>query len=188
MCICYATIKPTWNHAQIGFWVIAGIAQSGPLTLVLALVQFAAPHAFIATASGFALSARAMGGAFGSAVLNAIINSKISATLAPQVGGAATSAGLPASSVPQLLAAVAKGAGYDAVPGIDPTILAEALAAKDWAYARAYRLAWASVIPFVVLAMGCVLATTSVKELMTDRVEASVEGTTKKSDGKGGEA
>ncbi|KAK3706835.1 hypothetical protein LTR37_012514 [Vermiconidia calcicola] len=73
VCICYATITPKWSNPQYGLNVLAGIGQSGPLTLILALVQFAAPHAYIATASGFALSARAIGGAFGSAVLNAIV-------------------------------------------------------------------------------------------------------------------
>lgn len=38
--ICYATIKPTWNKPQIGFNVISGIGQSGPLTLLVAYVQF----------------------------------------------------------------------------------------------------------------------------------------------------
>ncbi len=38
--------------------------------------------------------------------------------------------------------------------------------ASEWAYAHAYRLAWAGVVPFVVL---------DVKELMTEKVEATVE-------------
>jgi hypothetical protein len=155
--------------------VLAGIGQSGPLTLILALVQFAAPHAFIATASGFALSARAIGGAFGSAVLDAIINGKIDSTLAPKVAKAATGAGLPASSVPGLLEAIGAGTGFDKVPGLNDTILDQALDARDWAYARAYNLAWASIIPFVALAIVAVFFIKQVKELMTEHVEASVE-------------
>ena len=175
VCICYATIKPSENGAQYAFAVLAGIGQSGPLTLILALVQFAAPHAFIATASGFALSARAIGGAFGSAVLDAIINGKIDATLERDVSQAATGAGLPASSVPALLKAIGAGEGFDKVPGITDAILKQALDARNWAYARAYRLAWASIIPFVVLALVAVVFIKQVKELMTERVEASVE-------------
>ncbi|OAG36053.1 hypothetical protein AYO21_09771 [Fonsecaea monophora] len=175
VCICYATIKPSENHAQYAFAVLAGIGQAGPLTLILALVQFAAPHAFIATASGFALSARAIGGAFGSAVLDAIINGKIDATLARDVTRAATGAGLPASSVPDLLEAIGAGEGFDAVRGLNGTILDAALDARNWAYARAYRLAWASIIPFVALAIVAVIFIKHVKELMTEHVEASVE-------------
>ena len=47
--------------------------------------------------------------------------------------------------------------------------------ASRWSYAHAYRLAWASVIPFVVLALIAVAFLRGVKELMTEKVEATVE-------------
>ena len=175
VCICYATITPNEDHAQYGFNVIAGVAQSGPLTLILALVQFTAPHAFIATASGFALSGRAIGGAFGSAVLDAIINGKLASTLAPEVSAAAIAAGLPASSVSSLLDAMAAGEGFSEVAGLNERILAQALNASHLVYAHAYRLAWASIISFVVLDIVAVAFIHNVKEPMTDQVEASVE-------------
>ena len=174
--ICYATLHATgsYNKAQYGFAVLAGIGQSGPLTLILALVQFSAPHAFIATASGFALSCRAIGGAFGSAVLDAIINGKLAANLEPKVGAAAVQAGLPKSSVPALLLAIATGE-FDDVDGLNPKVLGAALDASHVVYAEAYRLAWASIIPFVVLAIVAVIFIKQVKEQMTDHVDASVE-------------
>ena len=163
------------NHAQIGFNILSGIGQSGPLTLLVAAVQFTAPHAFLSTATGLAFSARAIGGAFGSAVIDAIINGKLSSTYAPQVSAAAVKAGLPKSSVPALLAAFAKGTGFDAVPGNNAKIMASASLASEWAYAHAYRLGWASIVPFVVLALVAVGCLRGVKELMTERVEATVE-------------
>jgi hypothetical protein len=163
------------SKAQIGFNVISGIGQSGPLTLLVALVQFTAPHAFLSTATGLAFSARAIGGAFGSAVLDAIINGKLASTLVPNVTAAAIKAGLPAKSVPALLEAMATGVGLTDVPGIDPSILAAASNASEWAYAHAYRLAWASIVPFVVLALVAVICLKGVKELMTEKVEATVE-------------
>jgi hypothetical protein len=42
-------------------------------------------------------------------------------------------------------------------------------------YAKAYRLAWSSIIPFVVLAWIAVAFLKGVKELMTEHVEATVE-------------
>jgi len=163
------------SKAQIGFNVISGIGQSGPLTLLVALVQFTAPHAFLSTATGLAFSARAIGGAFGSAVLDAIINGKLASTLVPNVSAAAIKAGLPAKSVPALLEAMATGAGLTDVPGVNPSILAAASNASEWAYAHAYRLAWASIVPFVVLALIAVICLKGVKELMTEKVEATVE-------------
>jgi len=173
--ICYANIKTSMNHAQLGFNILSGIGQSGPLTLIVALVQFTSPHAYLSTATGLAFSARAIGGAFGSAVLDTIINSKIASSYAPAVSGAATAAGLPSSSVPALLAAFAAGTGFTTVPGISPEILAAATHASQETYAAAYRLAWSSIIPFVVLAIVSIIFLKGVKELMTEHIEATVE-------------
>ncbi|RDL37386.1 MFS general substrate transporter [Venustampulla echinocandica] len=173
--ICYACINPSMKNAQIGFNIISGIGQSGPLTLLVALVQFTAPHAYLSTATGLAFSARALGGAFGSAVLNAIINGKISSTYVPAVSSAATNAGLPITSIPDLLKALESGAGFAEVPGVNDKILGSAISASQNAYAAAYRLAWASIIPFVVLSIVAVAFLKGVKELMTEHVEATVE-------------
>ncbi|OTB02549.1 hypothetical protein M426DRAFT_264349 [Hypoxylon sp. CI-4A] len=172
--ICYATIQPTWSSAQIGFNVLAGIGQAGPLTLLVACIQFTAPHAFLSTATGLAFSARAIGGAFGSAVLNAIINGRLASHYAEGVGAAAVSAGLPPSNVPELLEALDAGqmSGVDAAT---PAIWAVAVEASKWEYTYAYRLAWASVIPFVVLAILAVALLKGVKDLMTEKIEATVE-------------
>lgn len=173
--ICYGCITPSWNHAQIGLNVIAGIGQSGPLTLLVALVQFTAPHAYLSTATGLAFAARALGGAFGSAVLNAIINSTLAGSLETGVSKAALAAGLPASSLPALLEAMATGVGLTEIAGITPAILGAAGAASEHAYAHAYNLAWWSVFPFIVIALIAVACLKGVKELMTERVEATVE-------------
>ncbi|KAI8624729.1 MFS general substrate transporter [Xylariaceae sp. FL1651] len=174
--ISYANIKPTWNDAQIGLGVLAGIGQAGPLTLLVACVQFTAPHAFLSTATGLAFSARAIGGAFGSAVLNAIINGHLNGQYNSAVSQAAVSAGLPISSVPALLQAFESGEiGSGAVEGANATIWVAATKASEWQYAYAYRLAWSSIIPFVVLAIVAVALLKGVKNLMTERVEATVE-------------
>lgn len=173
--VCYGCIKPSWNKAQIGLNVVAGIGQAGPLTLLVALIQLTAPHSHLAVATGLAFSSRAIGGAFGSAVLGAIINGKLSHTLSQQTAAAAVKAGLPESSLPALLKAMAMGEGLMSVPGITKQSLAAAIKANRAAYAHAYRLAWWSIFPFVVLAIICVACLKSVKELMTEKVEATVE-------------
>lgn len=163
---------------QIGINIIAAIGQSGPLTLLVAAVQFSAPHAFLSTATGLAFSARAIGGAFGSAVLDAIINGRLASHYAPAVGAAATAAGLPSESVPALLEALAAGVvGGDggAVEGATQAVWAAAVGESRVQYAAAYRLAWSSIIPFVVLATVAIVCMRGVGELMTDKVEATVE-------------
>lgn len=173
--ICYATIRPSWSSAQLGFNVLAGIGQAGPLTLLVACIQFTAPHAFLSTATGLAFSARAIGGAFGSAVLNAIINGQLASHYAAGVESAAVNAGLATGSVPALLEALAAGQIGLGVDTATPAVWAAAVEASRWQYAHAYRLAWASVIPFVVLAIVAVALLKGVKDLMTEEVEATVE-------------
>lgn len=121
-----------------------------------------------------AFSSRAIGGAFGSAVLDAIINGRLASHYAPAVAAAAVSAGLPEDSVPALLEALATGA-RDGVQGATSSVWDAAVSESHWQYAYAYRLAWASIIPFVVLAIVAVACMRGVKELMTEKVEASVE-------------
>ncbi|KAF1961542.1 MFS general substrate transporter [Byssothecium circinans] len=177
--ICYANIRPDWSTPQIIFTVLTGIGCSGPLTLLVACVQFTAPHAFLSTATGLAFSARAIGGAFGSAVISAVINSRLTSHYASDVGSAATAAGLPASSIPALLKAMKAGTATTVrgrgIPGANAEVMRAAWEASYWSYARAYRLGWWSVVPFVALATASVAAMRGVKELMTEKVEATVE-------------
>lgn len=185
VCILYCFISPDWNAAQYVFNVICGIGQSGPLSLIVAVVQFTCPHAYLSTATGVAFTARAVGGAFGAAVLTSIINGHLGAHYTSNVGRAAVAAGLSEDQVPALAAGIRAGSKtlLDSIEGLTEEILEEATDASRWTYARAYRKAWASIIPFTVLAMGCVWFLKGVKEMMTERVEATVEKVKKPDEG-----
>lgn len=134
-----------------------------------------------------AFSARAIGGAFGSAVLDAIVNGRLTSDYAPSVANMAVKAGLPESSVSALLSTLATG-GSSGVEGATEVVWSAALSESRLQYAKAYQLAWASVIPFVVLAIVAVAFLKGVKELMTEKVEATVEHGSQDSIGKPKEA
>ncbi|KAH7161075.1 major facilitator superfamily domain-containing protein [Dactylonectria macrodidyma] len=173
---CYAAIRPSWNTVQHVFNVLTGIGQSGPLTLLVACIQFTAPHAYLSTATGLAFSTRAIGGAFGSAVIDAIVNGRLKSHYASAVAKAAVAAGLPEKSVSALLQALSTGQIESSdVDGANSEVWNAAISESRWQYAYAYRLAWASVIPFTVLAIVAVASLKGVKELMTEKVEATVE-------------
>ncbi|KAF2176562.1 MFS general substrate transporter [Zopfia rhizophila CBS 207.26] len=182
----YAATKPDWGNVQLGLNVLAGIGQAGPLTLLLVATQFSAPHAYLSTATGLAFSARAVGGAFGSAVLYAIINGHVSSQYNETVRKAALNAGLSPDGIPVLLGVLMEGNGpptkqlltavlSKALPGIQSPVIEAAQKAAHQVYARAYQLAWASIIPFVVIAIVCCGLLTDVREMMTEKVEAPVE-------------
>lgn len=108
-------------------------------------------------------------------MLDAIINGHIKSHAVPEIGGAAIKAGLPASSVPELLLAFNAGEGFESIKGLNASILAAATRQREWTYAHAYRLGWSSIIPFVVLATVAVACTKSVKGQMTEHTQAPLE-------------
>ena len=61
------------------------------------------------------------------------------------------------------------------IPGANESIMNAAWKASYWSYAKAYRLGWWSVVPFVALALVSVACMRGVRELMTEHVEATVE-------------
>ncbi|KAL1595997.1 hypothetical protein SLS60_009688 [Paraconiothyrium brasiliense] len=182
----YAGTQADWKDVQLGLNVLAGIGQAGPLTLLIVAIQFTAPHAYLSTATGLAFSFRAIGGAFGSAVLYTIINGHVVRNYNKEVTTAAVRAGLPAQDVPILLQVMAQGNGpptkevlaavlSQALPAASMTIIIAAQQAAYRVYAKAYGLAWASIIPFVVIAIVCCALLKAVSQLMTEKVEAPVE-------------
>ena len=85
-------------------------------------------------------------------------------------------AGLPEASVPALVKAMQGGKQGDAgVAGATADVWTAAVAEHRSQYGAAYRLAWASIIPFTVLAIISIALLRSVKDLMTEKVEATVE-------------
>lgn len=182
----YVGTRPDWGTIQYGLNAIAGIGQAGPLTLLLVATQFSTPHAYLSTATGLAFSSRAIGGAFGTAVLYSIINGHVSGNYNDAVGRAAVASGLSPDAVVPLLSVMKEGNGpptkvallavlSEVIPGINSTIVSNAVNAGHGVYARGYQLAWASIVPFVVIAIICCALLTDVKHMMTEKVEATLE-------------
>jgi hypothetical protein len=102
------------------------------------------------------------------------VNGRMNSHYANDVSSAAIKAGLPTSSVAEFMAGLSEGK-LSGIPGATESVIAAAMDASHWSYARAYRLGWWSVVPFVVLATVAVACMRGVKELMTEKVEATVE-------------
>lgn len=84
----------------------------------------------------------------------AILQNKITENTASEVVPALLDAGLPASSVEQLLTALSSGstAAIDAVPGITSKILAIAGTTIKAAYSDSFKIVFLATIPFGVVA------------------------------------
>lgn len=181
-----AANKPDWNRVQLGVSAIAGIGQAGPLILLIAVVQYAAPHAYLSTATGVAFSIRAIGGAIGSAVLYTIAFGHVGSHYSGDVAQAAIGAGLSPEDVPILLSIMANGNGppteqalagvlSQALPSASMPIIQAARRAGQKVFARAFGLAWASIIPLAFISIVCCALLRGVSKLMTEKVEAPLE-------------
>jgi len=182
----FAATKTSWGNIQLGLSATAGVGQSGPLTLLIAVIQFAAPHAHLSTATGLALSFRALGGAFGSAILYTIAFGHVTANYNSNVASAAIMAGLPQKDVPVLLGVMAEGHGpptakgltavlSQVLPSATTAVIKAARYAGQKVYAKGFGLAWASIIPIAFIAIGSCALMKGVGTLMTEKVQAPLE-------------
>jgi hypothetical protein len=110
----------------------------------------------IGLATGVLGSLRALGGAIAQAVYVSVLDNELQKNIPAYVGPAATSAGLPESSIADLLSALSassgtSSSGLDAVPGITENIIAAATAAMKVAYSRSFRVVFFCTIPFSVV-------------------------------------
>lgn len=107
-------------------------------TCSLALAPLALPTEDIGAALGALGSIRSAGASVAVAIYVTILTNKLNQFLAPAVETAALAAGLPKSSLPTLLKALALG-DFSAVPGINTEITAAVGAAEANAAARAFQ-------------------------------------------------
>jgi hypothetical protein len=110
----------------------------------------------IGLATGVLGSLRALGGAIAQAVYVSVLDNELQKNIPAYVGPAATSAGLPESSLTALLSALSassgtSSSGLDAVPGINDGIVAAASAAMKVAYSRSFRVVFFCTVPFSVV-------------------------------------
>ncbi|KAF2190996.1 trichothecene efflux pump [Zopfia rhizophila CBS 207.26] len=104
----------------------------------------------IGLATGVLGSIRAVGGAVAQALYVSILTNKVATYLPKYVVPAATSTGLPESSLPALFAGITAG-NFSAVPDITPEIIAAVGAATQKAYLESFRIVFYATIPFGAL-------------------------------------
>ncbi|KAL8276983.1 hypothetical protein RQP46_010618 [Phenoliferia psychrophenolica] len=175
-----ALIGTKGSDASIALVIVAGIGFAAPIALTIAIVQLSVPvlsSGLLGVATAFTTTFRSLGGAFGTAVAQAIFNSKISALLPSYIAAAAVKAGLPQSSLPIFVGGIATGNATLAAtaPGVSTTILEAGGAAALEAYAESFHYIWYFMIPFIVVAMIVVSMLKSVKGEMTDHIDRPLD-------------
>lgn len=175
--IGWATIQPGDSATSVAMSALAGLGFGAPLVLIVAGVQLSTPHDYIATATAATLSARAIGATIFAAIYTSVLNNRIAANVPSGIAGAAKNGGLPATSIPAFVAALAGNVPdpLENIPGVTPTIIAAGTAALRQGMADSCRIVFIIAVPLGVL--GCVLCCFlgDLRKTMNYVVEAPLE-------------
>ncbi|KAK5455817.1 hypothetical protein LTS15_005134 [Exophiala xenobiotica] len=172
-----ATIQPNQSTSQLVFAGLSGIGYGSPLILIVAGVQLSTPHGLIATATAVTTSSRAIAAAIFTAIYAAAFDADLASKLPDYVAKAAGAAGLPTTSIPAFVEALASGDTGKLVniPGISPSIIAQGVRALKQAFADSLRVVFIIAAPFGALAcVGC-LFLGDMRKTMNYHVDAPVE-------------
>jgi hypothetical protein len=137
----------TINTPRYAFWVytiVGGTGLGSLLPLSMVASQFATPPELIALTSSMMICVRSLGGSIGLAINNAVIHNALDKELPKKIAAAALPLGLPASSLGDLIQALASQNKHAvaAVPGITPQIAQAAVGGMKRAYVIAFRKSW----------------------------------------------
>jgi hypothetical protein len=161
-----ATIQPSDSTRAIIFTGLAGFGFGGPLVLIITGVQLSTPHHLIATATAVTTSTRAVSATVFTAIYAATLNSRLNTYIPSYIAEAAVLAGLPVSSLPTFIKALATNdaAGLSSVLGLTPQ-----------AFADGIRAVFMIAASFSVVACITCYFLGSVKDTMNYHVDAPVE-------------
>jgi hypothetical protein len=113
------------------------------------------------------------------AIYVAILDNRVAVNLPKDVSSAALGAGLPETSLTDLLEAVSAGttSAMEAVPGINENIMTAVFNAVKTAYSQSFRTVFLVSIAFGGLAVVAAFASVPVDEKLDNAVAAKLSGT-----------
>jgi cellobiose-specific phosphotransferase system component IIC len=173
---CVATSTPdTKNQAaalvSMGVFFI-GWAESLAITMVTLTAK---NQNELGSASGVAGSIRFLISSVAATVYSVILKNRLTQTISSQVPAALAKAGLPSSSIPEFIAALAVGPTAIAnVTGVNPSITVIGFRAYQDASADAYRTVFLTTIAFSGVAIIATLFLPNVDHLLTGKVSTTL--------------
>ncbi|KAE9376328.1 putative siderophore iron transporter [Stipitochalara longipes BDJ] len=172
-----ATTQPGDSTRVIVFSGLVGLGFGAPLALIIAGVQLSTPHHLIATATALTTSTRAVAVAMFTAIYSAVVNNRLNNYIPSYVAPAAIRAGLPITSVPAFVGALAadENAALLEVPGITPLVILSGVTALKQAFADGLRVVFIIAAPFGAAACVACFFLGDLKSVMNYHVDAPLE-------------
>jgi len=131
----------------------------------------------IGLASGLLASIRSAGGSVAVTVYSTILSNRLAFTVPRNVGPVAVAAGLPEDQVPALSQAIIKGT-FAKFPGLTSSVSEAVTSVLPTAYSQAFQTVYLASFGFGAIAIiGCLFAKDA-RDLLTDKIERKMHGTT----------
>lgn len=152
-----STAKLSSGTAMWGYAVILGIGCGIVLVTIVTAAQLSTPPNLIAITTGLIVAARAVGGAVGLAIYNAIFNSQIATKLPADIAASVLPLGFSPLNLGQLIEAIASQdqAALMKVPGVNLEIIGAAVHGLKEAYLASFKYAWVTAAALCVIAIIC---------------------------------
>lgn len=163
------TLSPDRLSATIAFGVLGCTAVGYLENITFPGVTLLWEPQDIGLATGILGSIRGLGGAVAQALYTSIYTTKLTDYMPQYVVPAATSAGLPTSSLPALFQAITAG-DFSSVPGISDSIISAVQAALVKANTESFRIVFYSTIPFSVIVLVAAALVPNVEKYLTGNV------------------
>jgi hypothetical protein len=160
-----------------------------PMFIYVTILSYAisslhVPHSLLGVAMGLLGTFRSAGGAIGNAIFNTVLNDRLAAYRADEIGAVMARNGLGPELAPNITAAVsllnlgvpAGSEILDSIPGMTDAIKVALRTALRAAYGHAYKIVFYTTIPFSFIALLCCFFIDDPTRFMTNHVSFAMEG------------
>ncbi|KAJ9415798.1 major facilitator superfamily domain-containing protein [Fusarium oxysporum] len=171
--MCFMQIILSWAYA---FSALFGCGTAVTTVIPVVALSLSVPSYLLGTAGTLSVSGRALGGAIGITIFTSIYHNKMGTAL-PKVVGSVLAAAGHSSLLPDVLSAINSGnpTALKHVSGLPASLIPEVLAANEHANTYSWRFVWIAIS--VVVAANAVAACflKSVASQMNSHVESALE-------------